>query len=54
MPNLVASLFADRESADRVHRTVRLLVVGAVLIVAMPSSVLMVHPEVLTALVSVR
>jgi len=54
MPSLVAGLFADRESADQLHRTTRLVVVGAVLVVAMPSSVLMVHPEVLTALVSAR
>ncbi|WIX85712.1 hypothetical protein [Amycolatopsis sp. DG1A-15b] len=54
MPSLVAGLFADRESADRLHRTIRLVVVGAVLVVAMPSSVLMVHPEVLTAIVNAR
>jgi hypothetical protein len=54
MPSLVAGLFADRELADRLHRTIRLVVVGAVLVVAMPSSVLMVHPEVLTALVTAR
>lgn len=54
MPSLAAGLFADRESADRLHRTIRLVVVGAVLVVAMPSSVLMVHPEVVTALVNAR
>ncbi|WIV60723.1 hypothetical protein [Amycolatopsis nalaikhensis] len=54
MPSLVVGLFADRESADRLHRTIRLVVVGAVLVVAMPSSVLMVHPEVLTAIVNAR
>lgn len=53
-PSLIAGLFADRESADRLHRTIRLVVVGAVLVVAMPSSVLMVHPEVLTAIVAAR
>jgi hypothetical protein len=48
----VVDLLADRDAGERVHRLVRLLVFGAVLIVAMIACVLLVHPDVMGALVS--
>lgn len=54
LPERVALLLADRDASDRLYRLARLLVFGAVLISAMASGVVVVHPEVVTALVRSR
>ncbi len=54
LPARVALLLADRDAGDLVYRLARLLVFGAVLIGAMTCTVLIVHPEVVTALVRSR
>ncbi|MFI5586382.1 hypothetical protein ACIA5G_15170 [Amycolatopsis sp. NPDC051758] len=51
LPDRVASLLADRDAGDRLYRLARLLVLGVVLVGAMASAVLIVHPEVVTALI---
>ena len=54
LPDRVALLLAGRDAGDCLYRLARLLVLGVVLVGAMASAVLIVHPEVVTALIKSR